>query len=50
VVNADRLRRVCATVNRPMGKLSPEMRNTVGYIGLATLANASLLLVYRVLF
>jgi len=49
VINADRLRRVCAMVHRPMGKLSPEMRNTVGYIGIATLANASLLLVYKVL-
>lgn len=44
-----RMRRLCARVNRPLGRVSPELRNTIGYVGLATLANAMILLIYGLL-
>jgi len=40
------LRRICARVNRPLGQFPPEIRNTIGYVGLATLANAVVLILY----
>jgi hypothetical protein len=49
-VNAQRLRRACATVNRPLGQFPPEVRNTIGYVGLATLANAAVLILYGLVF
>ncbi len=49
-VNGERLRRTCARINRPLGKYSPDIRNTIGYVGLATLANAVVLILYGLVF
>lgn len=38
------VRRICATVNAPMQQLSPQVRHTIGYVGLLTLFNAVALL------
>lgn len=45
-IASDQVRRLCALVNRPLGRISPQARNTLGYIGLGTLAQASVMLIY----
>lgn len=42
-------RSACEAINRPLHRLSPESRNLVGYVGLLTLFNASVLLIYKLL-
>jgi nicotinate-nucleotide--dimethylbenzimidazole phosphoribosyltransferase len=44
------LRLVCGKVNRPLNRLSPEMRDTVGYIGVVTTGLALFIFVYGLLF
>jgi len=40
---------VCTTINKPVRKLPAEWQNTVGYVGLLTLFNATLILIYGLL-
>ncbi len=42
-------KRVCAVVNKPMNFVSNETRNLVGYVGLITLFNASIVVIYKIL-
>ena len=41
--------RVCTTINKPVRLLPADWQNTVGYVGLLTLLNATMLLVYGLL-
>ena len=41
---------ICSKVNKPLNRLSPEMRDSVGYAGLATTGLAFFMLIYGVLF
>lgn len=42
-----RLRQVCTLINMPLLRSSPDTRNVVGYAGLITLFNASVILLIR---
>jgi hypothetical protein len=42
--------RVCYRINRPVQRLSPEIRNTVGYVGVLTTGVGAVLFLYGVLF
>lgn len=42
-----RLRQVCTLINMPLLRSSPDTRNVVGYVGLITLFNASVILLIR---
>ncbi len=44
------LRRVCGTINRPLKRLSPEMRDAVGYVGVLTTAVAMFVIAFGMLF
>ena len=41
--------RVCTTINKPVRRLPAEWQNTVGYIGLLTFFNATVIMVYKLL-
>ncbi len=44
------LRQTCAIINKPLTGTSPDIRRTIGYIGLLTLCNAVFLLIFLFLF
>lgn len=44
------LRQVLAVINRPLDTFNPELRNTIGYVGLLTIGNAIFLLLFALLF
>ncbi len=57
VINASALKKaeqsmlvICGKINRPLYRLSPEMRDTVGYVGVLTTAIALFLTIYGLLF
>lgn len=41
---------VCGTINKPLGQFSPETRDTVGYVGVVTMAMAIFWIAFGVLF
>ena len=43
-----KVRRLCATINRPVGNLPPDIRNMIGYAGLVTIFMAALLVVGKI--
>jgi len=44
------LLRLCGKVNRPLNRLSPEMKDTVGYVGVVVLLPALCLILYGLVF
>jgi ribonuclease E len=44
------LRLTCGKINRPLNRLSPEMRDTVGYAGVLTTAMAFFFIIFGVIF
>ena len=44
------LYRICGKINRPLGRLSPEMRDTVGYVGVVTTALGFFIFLHGLLF
>lgn len=45
-----RLLQLCGKINRPLSRLSPEMRDTVGYVGIVVLLPALCLIFYGLVF
>lgn len=45
----ERIQRLCAWLNRPLNRLAPSKRTAVGYIGLVTVFNASILLIGKLI-
>ncbi len=44
------LLRICGKINRPLNHLSPEMRETVGWVGVVTLGLGLFMFVFGLLF
>ena len=44
------LHHACALVNRPVARLSPPTRNTIGFVGLVTLCNAGIVAIGKLIF
>jgi len=44
------LLQICGKINRPLNRLSPQMRDTVGYVGVVTTALALFMVLYGLLF
>lgn len=42
--------RICGKINRPLNRLSPEMKDTVGYVGIVVLLPALCLILYGLVF